>query len=184
MYKRQPASDIAVLFRTNGQSEAFETALSEVGVPYLVRGGERFFSRREVRDAIVLLRGAARTDDGEQPLAELVGAVLGGMGWQPDPPAASGAVRARWESLKALVDLAETTAAANPPARVADLVRELDERAAAQHAPAVDGVTLASLHAAKGLEWPVVHLVGCSDGLMPIVMALSLIHISEPTRRS
>lgn len=177
-----PASDIAVLFRTNGQSEAFETALSEVGVPYLVRGGERFFSRREVRDAIVLLRGAARTDDGEQPLAELVGAVLGGMGWQPDPPAASGAVRARWESLKALVDLAETTAAANPPARVADLVRELDERAAAQHAPAVDGVTLASLHAAKGLEWPVVHLVGCSDGLMPIVMAEGLEEIDEERR--
>jgi DNA helicase-2/ATP-dependent DNA helicase PcrA len=47
-----------------------------------------------------------------------------------------------------------------PRARMADFVRELDERAAAQHAPAVDGVTLASLHAAKGLEWDLVHLAG------------------------
>ncbi len=177
-----PASDIAVLFRTNGQSEALESALSEVGVPYLVRGGERFFSRREVRDAIVLLRGAARTDDGEAALGHLVADVLTGVGWQPEPPASSGAVRARWESLKALVDLAESLAATTPTTRVADLVRELDERAAAQHAPAVDGVTLASLHAAKGLEWPVVHLVGCSDGLMPIVMAEGLDEIEEERR--
>ena len=50
-------AEIAVLFRTNGQSEAFESALAERDIPYLVRGGERFFARREVRDAILLLRG-------------------------------------------------------------------------------------------------------------------------------
>lgn len=177
-----PARDIAVLFRTHGQSEALESALAEVGVPYLVRGGERFFARREVRDAVVLLRGAARTDDGQTPLATFVADLLGSMGWQPEPPSASGAVRERWESLKALVDLAETMAATSVEARLPDLVRELDERAAAQHAPDVDGVTLASLHAAKGLEWPVVHLVGCSDGLLPIVMAEGQEEIDEERR--
>src|SRR5690349_8294813 len=67
-----PPSQIAVLFRTNGQSEAFESALAERDVPYLVRGGERFFARKEVRDAVLLLRGAARTDDGSGPMPDLV----------------------------------------------------------------------------------------------------------------
>jgi DNA helicase-2/ATP-dependent DNA helicase PcrA len=63
-----------------------------------------------------------------------------------------------------------------------DLVRELDERAAAQHAPAVAGVTLASLHAAKGLEWDTVFIVGCSDGFLPIVMAEGEVAIEEERR--
>ncbi|HET7306138.1 MAG TPA: ATP-dependent helicase, partial [Segeticoccus sp.] len=76
-----PASEIAILFRTNAQSEAFESALAAVDVPYLVRGGERFFARREVREAVLLLRGAARSDDGSKPLGELVRDVLTGAGW-------------------------------------------------------------------------------------------------------
>ena len=44
-----PASEVAVLFRTNAQSAAVESALAAREVPYLVRGGERFFSRQEVR---------------------------------------------------------------------------------------------------------------------------------------
>jgi DNA helicase-2/ATP-dependent DNA helicase PcrA len=67
--------------------------------------------------------------------------------------------------------LADSFVTAQPSARLTDLVGELDERAAAQHAPTVEGVTLASLHAAKGLEWDCVFMVGCSDGLIPISMA-------------
>ena len=63
-----PAAEIAVLFRTNAQSEAFEAALSAADVPYLVRGGERFFARPEVRQGVLLLRGAVRGDDGSVPL--------------------------------------------------------------------------------------------------------------------
>ena len=66
-----PASQIAVLFRTNAQSEAYESALADADVAYLVRGGERFFARKEVRGAILLMRGAARADDGAKPLGEL-----------------------------------------------------------------------------------------------------------------
>ncbi|MFZ1287987.1 MAG: 3'-5' exonuclease, partial [Candidatus Phosphoribacter sp.] len=88
----------------------------------------------------------------------------------------------RWESLDALASLADSLAAASPAARLGDLVQELQERAAAQHAPAVQGVTLASLHAAKGLEWDVVFLVGCSDGLLPISMAEGLAAIEEERR--
>ena len=160
-----------MLFRTNAQSEAHETALTDAGVPYLVRGGDRFFARKEVRDAILLLRGAARSDDGDKPLGELARDVITGAGWSHEPPAGGGATRERWESLTALATLADDLAAPSPEARLVELVAELDRRAAEQHAPAVQGVTLASLHAAKGLEWDVVFLVGASDGLIPISMA-------------
>jgi DNA helicase-2/ATP-dependent DNA helicase PcrA len=177
-----PASEIAVLFRTNAQSEAFEAALSAADVPYLVRGGERFFARPEVRQGVLLLRGAARSDDGSVALPDLVRDVLGGAGWTPVAPSSGGAVRERWESLTALATLADDLTAVSPEARVADLVRDLDERIAAQHAPAVQGVTLASLHAAKGLEWNTVFLAGCSDGFIPITLAEGPAAIEEERR--
>ncbi len=174
-------SRIAVLYRTNGQSEALETALAEHDIAYLVRGGERFFSRSEVRSAILLLRGAARSDDGSVPLGTLTRDVLSSAGLTAAPPRA-GAVRAEWESLEALARVAEDLVAVSPQARMRDLVAELDERAAAAHAPTVDGVTLASLHAAKGLEWDTVFIVGCSDGLIPITMAETPQEIEEERR--
>lgn len=177
-----PAAEVAVLVRTNGQTETLEAALADAGVPYLVRGGERFFSRAEVRQSIVLLRAAARSDDGEVPLPELVGAVLSGAGWSAQAPAVRGAARERWESLAALVGLAEETASARPQSRLGEFVADLDERAAAQHAPAAAGVTLASLHAAKGLEWDHVYLVGCSEGLVPISFADTPAAIDEERR--
>jgi DNA helicase II / ATP-dependent DNA helicase PcrA len=177
-----PPSQIAVLFRTNGQSEAYETALADAQVPYLVRGGERFFARKEVRGAILLMRGAARADDGAKPLGELVRDVIAGAGWTERAPTAGGATRDRWESLQALVGLADDLLVAQPAARLVDVVRELDERAAARHAPTVEGITLASLHAAKGLEWDAVFLVGCSDGLIPISMAEGIEAIEEERR--
>jgi DNA helicase II / ATP-dependent DNA helicase PcrA len=176
------ASQIAVLFRTNAQSEAFESALGGVDVAYLVRGGERFFARKEVRGAILLMRGAARADDGAKPLGELVRDVIAGAGWTELAPRAGGATRERWESLQALVGLADDFASADPQARLADMVAELDERMSAQHAPTVEGVTLASLHAAKGLEWDAVFVVGCSDGLIPISMADGFEAIEEERR--
>ena len=54
--------------------------------PTCVRGGERFFSRKEVRDAIVLMRGAARSDDGSVPLPDLTRDVLLGAGWTRQAP--------------------------------------------------------------------------------------------------
>ncbi|GAA2719378.1 ATP-dependent helicase [Cellulomonas aerilata] len=175
------ASEIAVLYRTNAQSEAFEQALAAAGIGYLVRGGERFFARREVRDAIVLLRGAGRSADADAPMPEVVRDVLLSAGWAPDPPAARGAARERWESMQALVGLADDLASRGG-ASFADLLAELDERAAAQHAPTVEGVTLASLHAAKGLEWDAVFLAGMSEGLMPISLAETDEAVAEERR--
>ena len=64
-----PASGIAVLYRINAQSEVYEAALSGRGVPYVVRGGERFFARAEVRQALGLIRTTAQrfAADGRAP---------------------------------------------------------------------------------------------------------------------
>ncbi|MEV0257558.1 ATP-dependent DNA helicase UvrD2 [Streptomyces sp. NPDC050732] len=183
-----PASEIAILFRTNSQSEIYEQALADAGVPYQLRGAERFFERTEVREAGAALRGAARFGGNDALLDDVVDlpsqvrAVLSTKGWTTDPPAGSGAVRDRWESLAALVRLAEDFSRARPDATLADLVAELDERANAQHAPTVEGVTLASLHAAKGLEWDAVFLVGLAEGMMPITYAKTDEQIEEERR--
>ncbi|MFG2728615.1 ATP-dependent DNA helicase UvrD2 [Streptomyces canus] len=182
------ASEIAILFRTNSQSETYEQALADAGVPYQLRGAERFFDRPEVRRAIVNLRGAARFGGNDSRLDDAVDlpsqvrAVLSGEGWTNVPPAGSGAVRERWESLAALVNLAQDFAAARAGATLNDLVAELDERASAQHAPTVEGVTLASLHSAKGLEWDAVFLVGVAEGMMPITYARTDEQIEEERR--
>jgi DNA helicase-2/ATP-dependent DNA helicase PcrA len=177
------ASEIAVLFRTNAQSETYEQALAEAGIPYVLRGAERFFQRPEVRQAMLLLRAAARSGDRGGDLVADVRGVLAGNGWTPDaPPAGSGAARERWESLAAVVRLAEEFAAAQPESDLAEFTAELDERAAAQHAPTVEGVTLASLHAAKGLEWDAVFLVGLSEGLLPIAYAETVEQVEEERR--
>ncbi|WP_405882336.1 ATP-dependent DNA helicase UvrD2 [Streptomyces sp. NBC_01136] len=183
-----PAGEIAILFRTNSQSEIYEQALADAGVPYQLRGAERFFDRPEVRKAGAALRAAARFGandsllDDAVDLPSQVRAVLSGEGWTSTPPAGSGAVRERWESLAALVHLAQDFAAAQQGATLGDLVAELDERASAQHAPTVQGVTLASLHSAKGLEWDVVFLVGVAEGMMPITYAKTDEQIEEERR--
>ncbi|MGO4418853.1 ATP-dependent DNA helicase UvrD2, partial [Streptomyces sp. MCAF7] len=186
-----PASEVAILYRVNAQSEVYEQALADVQVPYQLRGAERFFERPEVREAGLLLRGAARAGNADPALTDAdipsqVRAVLGTRGWTPEPPAGSGAVRDRWESLAALVRLAEqfcaSRLAAGRQVTLADLVAELDERAAAQHAPTVEGVTLASLHAAKGLEWDAVFLVGLTEGMVPITYAKTDPQVEEERR--
>jgi len=176
-----PARDIAVLFRINAQSAALEEAFAEAGVPVVLRGTERFFDRPEVREAVTRLRGAARGESTGGPLGEEVRAVLGTAGWSPEAPRTAGAVRERWESLAALATLADELAEALEDSLTA-FIAELDARAELQHAPVADGVTLASVHAAKGLEWKVVFVVGCSDGLLPLQYAETPAQVEEERR--
>jgi DNA helicase-2/ATP-dependent DNA helicase PcrA len=187
-----PAREIAVLVRVNADTERFELALAEPGVPYVVRGAERFYERPVVRQALVLLRGAAR---GEVASAAVPGSgdslpssvrhVLIGIGLTAGPPGglrSGAAARERWESLSAIAQLADDMHAARPEATLTDFSAELTERAELGHAPAVDGVTLASMHAAKGLEWDAVLLPGLVEGLMPIVHAWTADAIEEERR--
>lgn len=176
-----PARDIAVLFRINAQSAELEEAFAEAGVPVVLRGTERFFDRPEVREAVTRLRGAARGESGGLPLGEEVRAVLSTAGWTPSPPRTAGAVRERWESLAALATLADELSESLADSLSA-FVTELDSRAELQHAPVADGVTLASIHAAKGLEWSVLFVVGCSDGLLPLQYADTPAQVEEERR--
>ncbi len=178
-----PAREVAVLFRVNAQSEAYEEALAARNVPYVVRGAERFFQRAEVRQAVTLLRGTARAEGGGSgDLLEDTRAVLAGMGWTPEAPGARGNARDRWESLQALLDQA-TQYAAEPGATLGGFVDDLDRRAAEQHAPVAEGVTVGTLHAAKGLEWDAVFLTGVTEGTIPIVYAADSAAGVEEERR-
>ncbi|MBM0126313.1 ATP-dependent DNA helicase UvrD2 [Pimelobacter simplex] len=168
-----PYGEMAVLFRINAQSETFEDALADRGIPYIVRGAARFFERREVLEAVTRLRGAARSGESDgSPWLEVVKDVLGAMGWTAEPPTSRGQVRDRWESFQALADQADEFATERGiEASIATFVEELDRRATEQHAPTADGVTLATFHAAKGLEWDAVFCCGVQDGTVPIVYA-------------
>jgi len=183
------AREIAVLVRVNADTGRFEQALAEAAVPYVVRGAERFYERPVVRQALVLFRGAARGEaaiadaqDGRDALPSAVRHVLTGIGFAGHPPAGGSAARERWESLAALAQLADDMYAARPRASLSDFAAELTLRAELGHAPPVEGVILASMHAAKGLEWDAVFLPGLVEGLMPIVHAKTPAAIEEERR--
>ncbi len=177
-----PASQIAVLVRTNAQTQGLEQALAEAGVPFQLRGAERFFDRAEVKQAVALIGGAARSATAAEAPAAQVRPILAGIGLSPQPPGGRGTARERWESLEALAHLAEDFFAGAPQATLADLASELAIRSTLGHAPAAAGVTLASLHAAKGLEWDAVFLAGLTDGTVPIIYAQSDEAIEEERR--
>jgi DNA helicase II / ATP-dependent DNA helicase PcrA len=177
-----PASQIAVLVRINAMTRGHEEALTAAGVPFQLRGTERFFDRPEVTQALNLLRVAARSAGSDETPATAVRPLLTGLGLTPQPPAGRGRARERWESLEALAAISADFFASAPAANLADLVAELEQRSAAGHAPQAGGVTLASLHAAKGLEWDAVFLPGLTDGAMPIVHAQSAEAIDEERR--
>jgi DNA helicase II / ATP-dependent DNA helicase PcrA len=186
------ARQIAVLVRVNADTGRFEQALTEATVPYVVRGAERFYERPVVRQALVLFRGAALGEaaiadqqDDRDPLPSAVRHVLTGIGFAGRPaqgPAGGSAARERWESLAALAQLADDMYQTRPQASLSDFAAELTQRAELGHAPPAEGVTLASMHAAKGLEWDAVFLPGLADGLMPIVHAKTPAAIEEERR--
>ncbi|WP_233213432.1 ATP-dependent DNA helicase UvrD2 [Mycobacterium hubeiense] len=165
-------AEIAVLYRINAQSEVYEEALTEAGIAFQVRGGEGFFSRQEIRQALLVLQRAAERDDVSGELPPLVRQLLEPLGLSAEPPPGTRA-RERWEALSALAELVDEEVAVRPTLDLRGLVAELRQRADARHPPVVQGVTLASLHAAKGLEWDAVFLVGLADGTLPISHALA-----------
>ncbi|AKN17890.1 ATP-dependent DNA helicase [Mycobacterium haemophilum DSM 44634] len=177
-----PPSEIAVLYRVNAQSEVYEEALTEAGIAYQVRGGEGFFNRQEIKQALLALQRSAERSSETGPagsLSEVVHGVLEPLGLTAEQPVGTRA-RDRWEALTALAELVDDEVAQRPQLDLPGLLAELRLRADARHPPVVQGVTLASLHAAKGLEWDAVFLVGLADGTLPISHALAHGADSEP----
>jgi DNA helicase-2/ATP-dependent DNA helicase PcrA len=131
----------------------------------------------EVRQAILAIRAAAVAPS-SLGFLDAVRDVLRGLGHVEDAPPAGGALRTAWEARQAIVRLAETTSQRS----LRGFADELLSRAKDQHEPAMRTVTLSTLHAAKGLEWPHVFLIGVSEGLLPISYASNLDAIDEERR--
>jgi DNA helicase II / ATP-dependent DNA helicase PcrA len=169
---------IAILYRINVQSAVLEAALGDAGVPVVIRGAARFFDQREVKEAIMLLKGAS-VNTAPEPLFQTVSDVLRSLGWTQDAPEVRGAVRDRWESLNALIGLVDESP---PGTTLKEFVAELLERQAGQHEPTMSAVTLATLHSAKGLEWDSVYIAGVAEGLLPIGYARTELAVDEERR--
>lgn len=169
------ASQIAVLTRFHAQSGLIEQALAAVGLSSTVRGAMRFFDIPVVQRAVLMLRGAPA--DG-RPVFQSVTDIVMTLGYRAEAPATHGQERADWDALHALVTLAEETGGTDLPA----FARELARRAQTEHEPSVAAVTIATIHAAKGLEWAHVHVAGVAEGLLPISHATSLAEIDEERR--
>ncbi len=176
-----PWSEMAVLYRIHAQAPAFEAAFADAGIAFTTRGSEGFFERAEVRAALRALTATVKAAPVERPDAALR-AALAGLGFTTEPPSGQGGARERWESWSALAGLGDEFVRSHPEARVDDLLAELDARSRAQHAPTGQGVTLSSLHAAKGLEWDAVAITGAHEGSLPFVLARSADEVAEERR--
>lgn len=172
-------SQIAILFRTNAQSSLFEAALARENIKYCVRGAEGFFTRPEIaslmQQASMIARRGAKGNIGE-----IIAELARPLGWSNKAPDTQGAVLERWEALNSLVAQAQLREAAG--LTLASLLQEWQELANAQLDPAGGGVTLASIHSAKGLEWNTVFLAGVSEGLVPITQAKTVKELAEERR--
>jgi DNA helicase-2/ATP-dependent DNA helicase PcrA len=169
---------IAVLYRAHAQSPELLRALAERGIAATVLGGRRFFEVPEVRQALMALRGASVATQ-EHGLVDSVRDVLRSLGMTDEPPPAGGALRDAWEARAAILRLAEE---AVPGTGLRAFTDDLIARAKSQHEPALRTVTLATLHAAKGLEWDHVHLLGLSEGFLPISYATTFEQVDEERR--
>ncbi|MEN9740590.1 MAG: ATP-dependent helicase [Actinomycetota bacterium] len=169
--------DIAVLYRINAQSLAIEAALGTAGIPFRVRGS-RFFEEQVVRETMLILRGTAATNP-TMSARDTLGMILREhFNWVSKPPA-NPIERHSWNVLAAVQSLADEMPAT---ATAADLLADLTHRAEVDVEPTVNAVTLSTIHAAKGLEWEIVHIAGVSDGLLPLSFATDDAAIAEERR--
>jgi DNA helicase-2/ATP-dependent DNA helicase PcrA len=169
--------NIAILYRINSQSLVIEAALSAAGVPFRVRGS-RFFEEQTVRETMLIVRGTAASDP-THGARDAVGMILREhFGWASKPPS-NPTERHSWNLLAAISDIADSLPAT---ATVVELWEELRRRSELDVEPALNAVTLSTVHAAKGLEWESVFIVGLSEGLFPLSFATDDVAIAEERR--
>lgn len=154
-----PAQEIAVLARTNSQLNSLERAMNSAKLPYQVRSTERFFDRPDVKEFLKGVRTASVIPtEGISWLDELRTLA------QPFLTGQS------IDGIAGLLHLArELDEDANfTPKTLRSYLREVEDRVQQNNPPTMPVITLATLHAAKGLEWERVFLMGANVGLLPL----------------
>jgi DNA helicase-2/ATP-dependent DNA helicase PcrA len=167
-------NDMAVLYRYNAASARLEAALAHAGIPYHVAGNQKFFDRPEIRAVLVPFGQRARQDPGSDGRA-LLEACAHDIGWSDTPPDGMGPPRQRWEAVASLLDSTRRL----PNASAGELLDELLHRAREAHDLTPGGATLATLHAAKGLEWEAVWVAGVAEGQIPSAYASTRSQLDE-----
>ena len=154
-----PAQEIAVLARTNSQLNSLERAMNAAKLPYQVRSTERFFDRPDVKEFLKGVRTASVIPtEGINWLDELRTLA------QPFLTGQS------IDGIAGLLHLArELDEDTNfSPKTLRSYLREVEDRVQQNNPPTMPVITLATLHAAKGLEWERVFLMGANVGLLPL----------------
>ena len=151
--KGTDSSEIAILARTNAQLDQVKSALNNLKIASQIKSGERFFDRVDVRDAMRVIRSASvlPSEIGDW-YADLV-SVLRPFG--------------EADYVIAFLRLAKSIQE-NGGTNMRAFLREIEDRAEQNNPPTLPGITLATLHAAKGLEWNHLFLIGVSDGVLPM----------------
>ena len=149
---------IAVLARTNSQLATMEKSFKAAGLPYQIRSNDRFFDRPEIREFLRDIRQASVIPNPENNwLDELKGIAQ---------PYLKGDAM---DGIGALIHLARELDGDDrfTPKTLRNFLQEVEDRAQQNNPPQLPVTTLATLHAAKGLEWERVFVIGISEGVLP-----------------
>ncbi len=191
-----PLSSFAILYRTNAQSRSLEEVFLKSKIPYVLIGGIRFYERKEIKDILSYLKLLINSDDSIAKLRiekigkiraqkfyewsqnytsntadyqtlELMDGVIETTNYLDYIDDGTEAGKSRIENVKELRSVAE---------QFPNLIEFLENVALVQSEYSndekkkdnpKDAITLMTLHQAKGLEWPVVFIVGMEEGLLP-----------------
>ena len=168
----RPLRSIAVLARTNSQLGLIEKELGKRGIESQLRGSGRFFKRPEVMQSYTAIR-ALKTVESKEPLFAEVSKILSALGWTSKRQSS-----ASWEALNWFVEVLDGLGEAS----LDEYLRELDDWERSGHEPQREAVTLATIHATKGLEWESVFILGVNQGIFPIGYAHSEAEKAEERR--
>ncbi len=187
-------NSFAVLYRTNAQSRALEEQFLKAGVPYKLIGGVSFYERKEIKDVLSYLRLLQNPEDSvslkraekigkgrlaavrelfievdnklsEYTTLELLDLVLQKTGYLEYIDDGTEVGKMRVENVKELRSVAEEFPNLIDFLENVALVEAADNPRLKKNSQ--DAVTLMTLHSAKGLEFPVVFMVGMEEGLFP-----------------
>ena len=172
--------EIAILLRINSMSEVFERAFDELQIPYSVRGGSRFFDRREIKQALLQLK-AFSFSESTLSIVDAVRTVLGNVGWQSAPPAGQSEAKESWEALSGLLALAQDVQDSGKNT-LQEFFEVVAQRTMAQDHPNAATVMVTTMHAAKGLEWQHVFIPSVNEGVIPFVQQAKPNEIDEERR--